>query len=374
MITTRERRLLRIAEAKISQAMVDRALDRLESEIRTKDASGHEHVGEGSPEGGQFGSGGGGGSGESEKSHGRKPRPGHKPGEVIKPESKPKAIRGQMGQARREGTGKDARIVMADGSKTPEHVTPAMVAPNWTDVKVSVDPKADVLVMAKDEKGRMKTVYTKSYEARTAAVKFSKIQEMIKQHDKIKDEIQKARQDRATKEEADCAWLMQVQATRPGSDRDTKAAVKAYGATTLEARHVVETKEGVRLQFIGKEGIAHDHLIRDKELGKMLLARKNAAGNPGDRLFKTDDGKVREFTAQRDGGRFTPKDFRTSAATRLALESIQAHPHPAKDAKEFKNRVKEIAVTVSNLLGNKPAQALKSYIHPAVFAAWSPTA
>ena len=87
MITERERRLLRIAEAKISQAMIDRALDRLESEIRTKDASGHEHVGAGSPEGGQFGSGGGGG-GKAEETHGRKPRPAHKAGEPKNPQEK----------------------------------------------------------------------------------------------------------------------------------------------------------------------------------------------------------------------------------------------------------------------------------------------
>jgi DNA topoisomerase-1 len=165
---------------------------------------------------------------------------------------------------------------------------------------------------------------------------------------------------------------MQVQATRPGSDRDTKANVKAYGATTLEARHVVETKEGVRLQFIGKEGIWHDHLIRDKELGKMLLDRKNAAKSANDKLFNTTYDDVHRFTVQRDGGKFTPKDFRTSAATSLAVETVQANPQPAKDEKEYKARMKEVAVKVSSLLGNKPAQALKSYIAPFVFAPWSP--
>ena len=102
MITDREKRLLRIAEAKISQAMIDRALDRLESEIRTKDASGHEHVGAGSPEGGQFGSGGGGGSSQGsgggenaspEQPHGRKPRQGRKPGQTPKGISEAKAAK-----------------------------------------------------------------------------------------------------------------------------------------------------------------------------------------------------------------------------------------------------------------------------------------
>lgn len=41
MISDREQRLLRIAQAKMDQAMIDRALDRLEAEIRDKDALGH---------------------------------------------------------------------------------------------------------------------------------------------------------------------------------------------------------------------------------------------------------------------------------------------------------------------------------------------
>src|SRR5271157_3285970 len=190
---------------------------------------------------------------------------------------------------------------------------------------------------------------------------------MLRMHAKIADEIQKARQEATTKEEADCAWLMQVQATRPVSDRDTKANVKAYGATTLEARHVVETEEGVRLQFIGKKGVWHDHLVRDKKLGAMLLERKNATKSVNDKLFNTTYDDIHQFTIQRDGGKFTPKDFRTSAATALAVEMVQANPLQAKNEKEYKARVKEVAVKVSGLLGNKPAQALKSYIAPFVF-------
>ncbi len=297
-----------------------------------------------------------------------------KPKKVIQSKDpKAKPIRGQMAEAKREGTGKDAKVVMTDGSKAPNHVTPAMIAPSWTDVRVSVDPKAEVLVTARDEKGRPKMVTSESYDARSAVVKFKRVSEMVKKHDAISKEIQKARQKPETKEEADCAWLMQVQATRPGSETDTKARVKAYGATTLEARHVIEGTDGVRLQFIGKEGVSHDHLIKDEGLAKMLLDRKYAAASPDGKLFKTTDNQVRKFTGNLDGGKFSPKDFRTSAGTRRAMESVQADPAPSKDEKEHKARVKRVAEYVSSLLGNKPAEALKSYIHPAVFASWKPS-
>jgi len=287
-------------------------------------------------------------------------------------EAKAHPVRGEMASARREGTGKDARIVMADGSQSPPHITPAMIAPSWKEVKVSTDPKAEVLVTARDEKGRPKMVTSQSYDARSAVVKFNRTSEMLEEHHTIASEIKKAQLDPATKEEADCARLMQVQATRPGSDQDTKATVKAYGATTLEARHVIESPEGVRLKFIGKEGISHDHLIRDKDLAKMLLERKEVAESPESRLFWTTDAKVRKFIARLDGGRFTPKDFRTSAATKLASEIVAQDPTKSGTMKEHTKRVKAVAESVSRLLGNKPAEALKSYIHPMVFASWKP--
>ena len=294
-----------------------------------------------------------------------------KSGKAIDKSEKTHPVRGEMVEASLEGTGKGAKIVMSDGSAVPSHIKTSMVPPAWTDVKVSVDPNAEVLVTARDKKGRPQMVTSKSYKARSAAVKFSRIQDMLDEYDNISREIQEARHDPKTKEDADCAWLMQVQATRPGSNADTKAKVKAYGATTLEGRHVVVSGNEVRLKFIGKEGVSHNHMIRDKELAKMLVDRKNSVG-PHNRIFKTSYAKVRDFTANRDGGKFTPKDFRTSRATILAMELVKANPSRARNAKTYKARVKEVAMRVSKLLGNKPAEALKSYINPAVFSVWSP--
>lgn len=216
-------------------------------------------------------------------------------------------------------------------------------------------------------------VLSQSYEARSAAIKFNRVTELIDKHDAVSREIQAARGKDATREEADCAYLMQVQATRPGSNTDTKARVKAYGATTLEARHVVQSGDGVRLQFVGKEGVWHDHLVRDPDLAKMLVARKEAAGSDEGKLFRTSDAKVRDFVAGLDGGKFSPKDFRTSAATRLARDAVAADPERSRSQKEHAIRVKAVAERVSRLLGNRPAQALESYIHPAVFESWKPT-
>jgi len=294
------------------------------------------------------------------------------PEKMAPAKEKAKPIRGEMVEARREGTGKNARIVMADGREAPAHIKPSMVPPQWTDVRVSVHPESELLVTARDTKGRSKMVLSEGYERRSAAIKFNRVTTMIDKHDEITSQILAAQKNPATKEEADVARLMQIQGTRPGSTKDTKAKVKAYGATTLEARHVVQSDDGVRLQFIGKEGIAHDHLIRDEDLAKMLLRRANAALSPDAPIFRTDAEKVRAFTSTLDGGKFSPKDFRTSAATRLADEIVKGSPGQSANLKEHKQRVKVVGERVSRLLGNRPAQALESYIHPEVFKPWTP--
>jgi len=46
---------------------------------------------------------------------------------------------------------------------------------------------------------------------------------------------------------------------------------------------------------------------------------------------------------------------------------------PPKDQKSYKKKVKQVAKVVSDKLGNKPAEALKSYINPEVFWAWTLT-
>jgi len=310
--------------------------------------------------------------------HGKiwKPKSG---GSTDKPNSdkgasleKKKATRGQMMEAGRVGKGADAKVLLKNGKPAPEHITPGMVPPDWSDVQVSLDPNAELLVKAFDSKGRPKSVYSDAHGMRTAAVKFARVDEMMQQSPVIDKQIQEARSNPKTKDAAECAWLMSVQATRPGSETDTGADVKAYGATTLEGRHVVQTSDGVRLQFVGKEGVHHDHLVNNPELAKMLLERKKAAGDSG-QLFSVNEGQVNRFIGKLDGGHFSAKDFRTRRANQLAVKAMARFKGQPKTEEQRKSRIKAVANMVSYTLGNKAQQCLESYINPAVFSAWQVT-
>ena len=96
--------------------------------------------------------------------------------------AKPPASRGEMREAKREGKGKDAKIVLADGTPAPEHIQKIVgkIPPAWTDLKVALDPSVEVQVQARDGKGNPKTVYTPEHDQRTEALKFARTDDMIR--------------------------------------------------------------------------------------------------------------------------------------------------------------------------------------------------
>jgi DNA topoisomerase IB len=169
-------------------------------------------------------------------------------------------------------------------------------------------------------------------------------------------------------ERAACLSLIMKTGIRPGSDKDTNAKVKAYGATTLEGRHVVEENGKVFLRYVGKKGVNLNIPVPDREIADMLLSRKKTAGADG-RLFKTNAEKLLEYSHSLDGGEFKTKDFRTHVGTKTAIEMIKKHSTP-KNFKEYKKAVMAVAKEVSSKLGNTPVVALQAYIDPRVFSDW----
>lgn len=302
----------------------------------------------GSPEGGEFAPGHG-----SSATHPDAPK-------------KRKAVTGDMVPAKREGK----TWVMDDGSPLPDHLRGVNIPPGLNNVRIATDENAELLVRGSDAKGREKRIYSDSYNMHQAGAKFSRINELMIEQSRIKEQIDAALA--SGNDHAAVAALIFSTGIRPGSDRDTGGKVKAYGATTLEGRHVVSGESGVLLDFIGKEGVHLQIPIQDPDIAAMLVARAEKAGQDG-RIFDTSDGRLRDWAkANLDSGRFTPKDFRTLKGTTAAIKEIESDPNRSTTAKEHKRRVMDVAKKVSALLGNTPAMALKAYIDPNVFAAWSP--
>ncbi len=261
---------------------------------------------------------------------------------------------------------KDGNRTTATGKALPEHIASLKIPPAWKDVIYSEDPKASLLVKGKDSKGRVQYIYSSAHTDQKAQAKFARIEELQSKFSSIakqnEDNVQK------NKEDAIVLKLIMETGIRPGSDGDTSAKVKAYGATTLEGKHVEIDKGKVILHFIGKKGVENKIPVSDPKLVKILIDRKKQAGDNG-KLFKTDSNHLLRYSSSLDGGGFKTKDFRTLLGTKAAMEAMKK-TNPPKNEKEYKKAVMSVAKKVSEKLGNTPAVALKSYINPIIWQEW----
>lgn len=160
--------------------------------------------------------------------------------------------------------------------------------------------------------------------------------------------------------------LLDTGAIRIGNECYAQAN-KSFGATTLRNRHAQVSGNKLRLRFKGKSGKLQDVTSSDRALVRCVRRMQDL---PGQRLFQyvDDDGTVCPVTSddvnaylrETMGDEFTARNFRTWAASAIAFGMIC-------DSADIS--LKAMLETVSERLGNTPAIARKSYIHPAVIAA-----
>ena len=325
----------------------------LDSEFREQE---HPRAGEGS-KGGQFVAKAGGGA------SGGAAGPEGKGGEAAQAES-------GGGESSGKGSKSSHLKEYADREQWPEHIKSLVIPPAWINVKVADDPNADLLAIGKDKAGRDQYVYSERFQKSQAALKFARIDSLRKDKPMIEQQLVELSKKPDTRDFADCATLIMKMGIRPGSDADTKAQKKAYGATTLEGKHVVEEGDQIFLRFVGKKGVSLNLAVEDKSLARTLRTRAKKAGPDGKLFGPVRDSSLLDFVhGELDHGGYKTKDFRTLLANDLAERAMKGVPKP-KDEKTYKKSVLAVAKQVSSRLGNTPTVALQSYIHPAIFAPW----
>jgi DNA topoisomerase-1 len=242
------------------------------------------------------------------------------------------------------------------------------VPPAWKNVQINKDRSADLQATGTDVKGRKQYLYSAAHTEAAAAEKFARMKEFNRELPSIRQKIAADLKDpnisAEDREAAAALLLIDRTAFRPGTDDETGGAVKAYGATTLEAPHVKIRGDELYFDFTAKKGVRVQKTIKDKELAAILRPRVAKGG----RLFETSDDGVRKYLHSRDGD-FQVKDFRTWHATTEALAAVKEMKPPTTQ-KEFDKARKTVGDRVAKVLGNTRAIALKSYIDPAVWSTW----
>lgn len=260
----------------------------------------------------------------------------------------------------------------------PDHLSKLRIPPAWKDVMVDVDPNATIIATGFDAAGRKQRIYSPQHMADAKAGKFERVRALLTEWEDIRTQIESDLNNKTMKpkdrEAAMVAYLIYNTGMRPGSNSETLAQVHAYGATTLQLRHVVPCVRGVRLKFVGKKGVRQNVLVTDPYLVRVMLQRKKSTPAYTTTLFGVSAGCLNKYIALLGSGQYTAKDFRTACGTSLALELLGNRQRLPRSASKRKKLMNKALDKVAAKLGNTRAVSRSAYVDPQVLERFLTTA
>jgi DNA topoisomerase I len=262
--------------------------------------------------------------------------------------------------------------------KTLERIRSLVIPPAWTDVWICPDPRGHIQAVGRDAKRRKQYRYHPRWRAVRDDHKFHRMADFGRALPKLRAQVDADLSKHGLAREkvlAAVVRLLEVTLIRVGNDEYAREN-KSFGLTTLQKRHLSLSGAGAVFEFRGKAGKQHRTGFHDRRLARVLRRFQEL---PGQWLFQYVDADgarhhvesqdVNDYIRAAMGDAFSAKDFRTWAATlsaahALCLDDASSGHHPTKQA------IVVCVKAVAGLLGNTPAVARASYIHPCVFAAY----
>ena len=244
--------------------------------------------------------------------------------------------------------------------------------PAYTDAWFSPHPDGHIQAIGIDARGRRQYRYHPDFRAAQEAGKYEDCLEFGKALPKIRRRVDRdLRRKDLDKQRVVAAVvrLLDEEMVRVGN-RQYARDNKSYGATTLLSRHLKRKHGRLMMRFAGKQGIIHEVALTDRRLARVV---KRCQDLPGQMLFQyvNGDGEpqpvnsadVNDYIREATGSDFTAKHFRTWGASVIAFEQM------LKKDDDKRITVATIVEPAAEALGNTPAMARKSYIHPALIDA-----
>jgi DNA topoisomerase I len=282
---------------------------------------------------------------------------------------------------RRAGRGFSYR--RPDGTRVDEpivrkRIQALAIPPAWTDVWICPDPIGHLQATGRDARGRKQYRYHARWRMRRDADKFGRLIEFASALPRIRRRCDRDLARRGAPREKILAAVIRLLETtliRVGNDEYARLN-RSFGLTTLRGRHARVSGSAIRFRFRGKSGRQHEVGLRDRRLAAVI---RRCQELPGQELFGylDDEGVVHDIGSQDvndylreiSGIDVSAKDFRTWAGTVLAYRALKALA-PGTDERSARQNVVEAVRLTSDRLGNTPAVARKSYVHPAIIEAY----
>ena len=273
--------------------------------------------------------------------------------------------------------GPDGKLVKDE--ETLRRVRALAIPPAYRDVWVCPDPLGHIQATGRDAKCRKQYRYHARWREVRDAVKFHRMLAFAAAVPKIREATDKHLQRPGMPREKVLALvvrLLERTRIRVGNEEYARDN-ESYGLTTMRNEHVQVTGATVRFAFRGKSGKSHDVAVTDRRLARIV---SRCLEIDGQELFQylDDDGQrrcidssdVNGYLQSIAGEDFTAKDFRTWSGT-VAAAALLRDCAACTSQRDGKQKIKACIEEVSRRLGNTPAVCRKSYVHPAVFDAFS---
>jgi DNA topoisomerase I len=241
--------------------------------------------------------------------------------------------------------------------------------PAYVDAWFSPKANGHIQAVGWDDKGRKQYRYHTQFREAQDASKYERCGDFGLALPKLRKQVERdLRQRTLSKERAVAAVvrLLDNGHIRVGNEAYAKDN-KSFGATTLRKRHAKVKGATLKLQFKAKSGKLCTLSLTDRSLSRFvktcsdlddqhLFAWVDEAGEPRP-VTSTD---VNDYIRAATGDDFTAKHFRTWAASVVAFEALATAERDLS--------LKTMLEPVTEKLGNTPAIARKSYVHPTLIA------
>ncbi len=261
--------------------------------------------------------------------------------------------------------------------RSPDHlarIRALAIPPAWEDVWICTLPNGHLQATGRDARGRKQYRYHDRWRQVRDENKFERLAEFGMSLTPLRRRVRRdLRQPRLPREKvlAAVVWILDTAFVRVGNLSYAKEN-ESFGLTTLRGRHVDVRGSKVRFEFTGKGGKRTSFDLENERLAKIVRRCRDL---PGYELFQyVDDGgepkaidsaDVNHYLQEIGGSDFTAKDFRTWAGSVLAASTL-AGMGPATSTRQAKRNVVRAVEAVAGGLGNTPAIARKSYVHPGI--------
>ena len=261
---------------------------------------------------------------------------------------------------------------------TLERIRAIVIPPAWQNVWISPLTDGYIQATGRDERGRKQYRYHEQWTDHRSSTKYDRLVDFAKRLPTIRAHIEIDLQKRGLQRErvlATVVALLQSTLIRIGNETYAREN-KSFGLTTLRNKHVAVRGDALRFKFTGKSGKIWNVGINDRRIARIVRSCQEL---PGQNLFQyvSEAGEVATLTSHdvntylRDAAKYeiSAKDFRTWTGTvRATMELAEIM---VEDGHVPSKRALSKAITkVAALLGNTPAVCRKSYIHPAIIAAY----